>query len=281
MPYDAGTQADVPRIIKTLKQLDAFPPDYVVLTHSHWDHSQGIPQMRKKASTDFEVFASEKSIPLLEDQSWNAFKDPRREFHNITDVTPLKEGETIDLDGPTLKIYETPGHIEDHIVILDKQTKNLFLGDAIGNKLADQAFLSACYPPFFSKEDFYATLDKLKEIDYETLSLSHFGYIAGDEAQTILDEARMILDKTWGVFETAEQEDKLADTKYIIELLMKELQPVFPDFKIEKFTMRFMLGLVGGVRKIIKKPPLVLSEILLADVLPWQIEAFRIAKGIK
>jgi glyoxylase-like metal-dependent hydrolase (beta-lactamase superfamily II) len=276
---DAGTQADVSRIIKTLKQMNAFPPDYVLLTHAHWDHSQGIPKMRKKASREFEVFASEKSIPLLEDQSWNAFADPKRKFHNITDVTPLKEGETIDLGGVTLKIFGSPGHTKDHIVVLDEQTKNLFLGDAIGNKLGDQVFLSVCYPPFFSKDDFYATLDKLKGIDYETLSLSHFGYITGEEARTILDEARAILDKTWGIFETAEQEDKLADIKYIIELWMQELQPVFPDMKIEKFMMRFMLGLIGGARKIIRKPPLVLSEILLADVLAWQVEAFKIAKG--
>ncbi|MFW9914513.1 MAG: MBL fold metallo-hydrolase [Candidatus Thorarchaeota archaeon] len=278
---DAGTDADVPRIIKTLKQLNSFPPDYVLLTHAHWDHSQGISKMRQKASREFEVFASEKSIPLLEDQSWNAFADPKQKFHNIFDVTPLKEGETVDLGGVTLKIYESPGHIKDHIVILDEQTKNLFIGDAIGNKLGDQAFLSACYPPFFSKEDFYATLDKLKGIDYETLSLSHFGYITGDEARTILDEARMILDQYWGIFETAEQEDKLADIKYIIELLKQELQPVFPDLKVKKFMMRFMLGLIGGGRKIIRKPPLVLSEILLADVLAWQVEAFKIAKGIE
>lgn len=46
---DSGSKEGASRIVKTLKELDAFPPDYVILTHSHYDHSQGIPVMRKKA----------------------------------------------------------------------------------------------------------------------------------------------------------------------------------------------------------------------------------------
>ena len=97
---DSGSKDGAPHVIKTLKELNAFPPDYVIITHSHWDHSQGVPLLRKKAKQEqksIEVFASEKAIPLLEDQSYNeVFKQKR--FDNIKDTFPLKEGDIIDLE---------------------------------------------------------------------------------------------------------------------------------------------------------------------------------------
>ena len=48
---DGGTRNAASRIIKILNDLNAFPPDIIILTHSHWDHTQAIPILRKKAAT--------------------------------------------------------------------------------------------------------------------------------------------------------------------------------------------------------------------------------------
>ena len=46
---DCGTLSEAPRIVKALRQLRSFPPDNIILTHSHWDHCQGIHYIREEA----------------------------------------------------------------------------------------------------------------------------------------------------------------------------------------------------------------------------------------
>ncbi len=277
---DCGTRTEAPRIIKTLKELNAFPPDYIVITHSHWDHCQGIPVLRKQATKNITVMASEKAIPLLEDQSWNNIFNPNKNYQNVKDVIPLKEWENIDLDGLNLRIFDVPGHIKDHIAILDEKNKNIFVGDALGNKIGDQTFLPPFMPPYWNKDDFYASLDKLKQIDYDSICLAHFGYIYEDEAKKILEEARNVCDQWWQIFETAENDDKIDDVDYIVDLIMKELSPVIPEFKMEKFMMKFLLGLMNIFRKLTFKEPLVVSNILLKENVEWLIKGYKIYKNL-
>ena len=71
---DAGTRKGANKIVQALEDLNIGPPDILILTHSHWDHCQGIPILIKYAERNnkqIEIMASEKSIPLLQDQSFN------------------------------------------------------------------------------------------------------------------------------------------------------------------------------------------------------------------
>lgn len=280
---DSGSKDGAPHVIKTLKELNAFPPDYVIITHSHWDHSQGVPLLQKKAKQEqksFEIFASEKAIPLLEDQSYNeVFKQKR--YDNIKDASPLKEGDIIDLEGLALKIIDVPGHSKDHIALLDEKNRNIFLGDSIGIKIGDNAFLSPIMPPFWNKDDYYATLEKLRQIPFDSVCLDHFGYIYDDEVQTILDESRNVTDQELRIYEIAEENDKLDDLDYLTDLFMKEMNPIIPELKIEKFVMRNMLGFINTARKIVRKEPIAVANILLKETLGMKVKGYKIAKGIE
>jgi glyoxylase-like metal-dependent hydrolase (beta-lactamase superfamily II) len=46
---DSGTPKEVKGLIRTLDAIGAFPPDILILTHSHWDHTQGTPTLRREA----------------------------------------------------------------------------------------------------------------------------------------------------------------------------------------------------------------------------------------
>ena len=234
----------------------------------------------KTPQKSFEVFASDKAIPLLEDQSYNeVFKQKR--FENITDVSPLKEGAIINLEGLTLKTIDVPGHSKDHIALFDEKHKNIFLGDSIGIKIGDNAFLSPIMPPFWNKDDYYATLDKLKQIPFDSVCLDHFGYIYGDEVKTILDESRKVTDQEWRIYEIAEQNGKLDDLDYLVELVMKEMKLIIPALKIEKFMMRFMLGFINSIRKVVRKEPFAAANILLKETLEMKVKGYKISKGIE
>jgi len=212
---DGGTSSEARHLIKELEKLSAFPPDIIIITHSHWDHTQAIPRFLKKATEigkEIEVMASENAISLLKDQSWNDVFHAGS-FQNIENVIPLKEGDIIDIDGATLKIFEVPGHTQDSIAILDEKNKNLFVGDALGDKPNDKIFVPAFMPPFCNRDAFLKSIDKIKKINYKTLSLAHFGCIKDEEAKTILDEAATAWDKWWNLFE--ENEERLNDVDYI------------------------------------------------------------------
>ncbi|MHA1996220.1 MAG: MBL fold metallo-hydrolase [Candidatus Hodarchaeales archaeon] len=279
---DGGTSAGAPRIIKELRRLDAFPPDYIVLTHSHWDHCQGVPLLREKATKEqksIEVFASEAAIPLLLDQSYNSVFHSKDKYQNIEHVNPLKEGDTLDLGDIILQVYSTPGHTKDQISLLDKKNKNLFVGDSIGMKVGDNAFLSSIMPPFCNKDDFSSTIQKVKQIVYESISLAHFGYIYDNEAKNILNEAQRIFNQTWNIFESAEQINKLDDIDYIFQVIMNEIKPTIPEFELLKSSMRIMLKTINSFRRIIGKKPISTATLMMRDVLQWQIDGYKLAKN--
>jgi metal-dependent hydrolase (beta-lactamase superfamily II) len=65
-------------MLKSLKALNVNFPDYIVLTHSHYDHRQGVPTIReaiRKAGKDIEVNAHKSGIGRLVDQSFNKTLD--------------------------------------------------------------------------------------------------------------------------------------------------------------------------------------------------------------
>ncbi|MFX0021276.1 MAG: MBL fold metallo-hydrolase [Candidatus Hermodarchaeota archaeon] len=252
---DAGTHTEARKILKRLKELNAFPPDMIILTHSHWDHVQSVPfliQRARKEGKEIKICASAKAIPNLRDQSYNEIfgTGPFNNFEN--DIMPLKDGDIIDLNGISLKIFELEGHMTDQIAILDEKNKNLFVGDALGDKISEFIFIPPFYPPYWDKESFLNSIEKIRKIDYETISLTHYGLIYGDEAKTILDESVANLNKWWNYFE--ENVDHLDDIPYIIDELLPK---VIPKSEIDKY-------------------PLKLKEAIAF----WLGEGFKIAKGI-
>jgi len=276
---DGGTRGEAPRIFRTLRDLDAFPPDIIILTHSHWDHTQGVPFLRKKASQqqkDIEIMASERALPLLEDQSWNEILT-EGPFKSIKDVTPLREGDTVDLGGITLKIYDVPGHAKDHIAILDEKSKNIFVGDAIGVKTGDQFFIPPFQPPYWDRDEFYNSVNKLKEIDYDSLCLAHFGYIFGDEARGILDEAVSAYELWWGLFE--ENIDKLDDTSYMLSVISKEANLIYPEIKIVNPKLKALYSLMTGLKKLIRKRSKPVLELVLCQIIEGLVKGFKMYKS--
>ncbi len=61
---------------------------------------------------------------------------------------------------------------------------------------------------------------------------------------------------------------------------MKELNPVILEFKIEKFMMKFLLGLMNIFRKLTFKKPLVIRNILLKEIVEWLIKGYKINKNL-
>ncbi len=275
---DSGTKKEAKGIIKALDSMEAFPPDMIILTHSHWDHSQGVPTLLragKNRGKNITVMASEKAIPHLADQSWNNAFDEKHQFENITDVEPLKDGEIVDLGGIRLKVLDFSGHCADDIALLDEDNKTIFLGDSLGYKFEHSLLFPPFMPPFWDKAGFYAAAEKLKKIDYKNICLAHYGCLTGEEAENFPDETVAAFELWWNEFVEADKKNKLDDVAYMCDTIKKKANFVMPELEITKTSMRIMLSLINTFKKAFGKKPIVVGDVQLEGFIGWLTKGYR------
>ena len=181
---DTSGPIEAERFAKKLKNLDLIP-DILILTHSHWDHAGGTTVFQKKFP-NIEVFAAKPAIESLKNNSkYNeSFSDVITDLEPVDNITPVKEGDIIDLGGMELLIYETPGHTNCSISILDQKNMILYIGDALGY-LWEKFIFPPIMPPEFSQEKLLSTFNKVKEIDYSAIAWAHYGLLTEDAAEIL------------------------------------------------------------------------------------------------
>ena len=268
---DSGTKAEAPYLIKKLKRLHAFPPDLIILTHPHWDHTQGIPLMRKEAlkmGKKIEVLASAEAIQPLEDCSFNnVFEIGSCEA--IEQVTPLRDGDTIDLGSTSLHIYDVPGHCRGHIAVFDTKSECLFAGDSVGNQYRDQLFMPTFMPPTWNTEDYLSSLKKMKQIPFKALCRGHFGCTTGEDARVGFDKSVEIFHLWWEFYER--NANRLDDLNYLVTRMREEINPQPPQVTLISLTRRFMMKLMSP-----QKIRSIVENTLVRNYLKWLASAYRL-----
>jgi glyoxylase-like metal-dependent hydrolase (beta-lactamase superfamily II) len=275
---DSGTKKETKGLIKSLDSIGAFPPDMIILTHSHWDHTQGVPTFCREAEKrgkKITVMASEKAISNLKDQSWNSVFDEKQKFENIINVEPLKDGQIVDLDGLELEVFNFSGHCEDDIALYDQKNKTIFLGDSLGYKFEHYLFFPPFMPPFWNKDGFYSAAEKLKQIDFEKICLAHYGCLDGKEAKDFPNETISAYETWWNIFAESDKKGKLDDVTYMRETIIKRAGIEMPELEISKATMRFMLSLINTGKKIFGKKPIDVAEVQLEGFINWLVKGYR------
>lgn len=130
---------DLRRLVQSITAL----PLRVVLTHTHWDHLGSVHQFEevgvhpkeaqnvaKDYSAQAQVFIQQRYDPRT--RPFPAGFDPKTYTIKPGKVTfQVQEGDTIDLGGRTLRIYDTPGHSPGGISLLDEKEGVLFSGDMV------------------------------------------------------------------------------------------------------------------------------------------------------
>lgn len=189
MLIDVGEMLAARKIVKKLKALGLFPIHKILLTHAHWDHIQALPRILKQMEgEDVEILAHENALGILKDpEEMNKYFEFIVE--PIENVTPLKENDTIDLNGFELSIYEFFGHTQDSIGVYDKVHKNIIVGDAIMDQIDNETYFPVLYGPHFDEQSLLNSFDKLQGMkdQLESISLAHFGVYSGDDFQSFLD----------------------------------------------------------------------------------------------
>ncbi|MCH3907266.1 MAG: FprA family A-type flavoprotein [Sphaerochaeta sp.] len=95
--------------------------DVLVINHMEPDHTGSLASFVRK-NPKVEIFCSDKSVPLI------------KAFYGVTEnVHAVKDGETLDIGGKTLKFFLTPNiHWPETMMTLDEEDGILFSCDAFG-----------------------------------------------------------------------------------------------------------------------------------------------------
>ncbi len=199
MMIDTTTPALIIRkIIKKLRELGLFPIHRLLLSHSHWDHIEGVGKLKAiMKGNEMEILASKNAIENLKHPE-KMNKEYEAHIEPIEEVTSLKEGDIINLNGLELEVFDFFGHTQDLIAIFDRQNKNIYAGDAVINKYDTETFLPVFLSHEFNEYELHKTFTKLRNMkdDLTSICLSHFGVWTDHEFYNILETMENIHSNT-------------------------------------------------------------------------------------
>jgi flavorubredoxin len=163
---------------------------YVVINHVEPDHAGGLPALMSKAKNAV-IVTNEKAKELLN----GMFKLHNREYHIV------KDGDTLDIGGKTLKFFETPFlHTEETMITYAIEDKILYPCDQFSTHIANYELFNDLAKDDIT-EDFKVyyslimyphrpfvrdMLEKLKTIDIDMIAPSH-GYILRTDVKSFID----------------------------------------------------------------------------------------------
>lgn len=155
--------------------IDPKEIDYIVLDHTEPDHSGSLPKLLKVA-TNAEVIGSRTAITFLKGQVNHSFNS-----------RVVKDGDTIDLGGKTLKFIMAPFlHWPDTMFTYDIEDRVLFTCDAFGchytpkhlfNDLEDdfsdayKLYFDSIVSPF--KPKVLEAIEKVKNLPIDVIAVGH------------------------------------------------------------------------------------------------------------
>lgn len=143
------------------RALDGRKVKYVLVTHSHMDHSPLAHPLAEWAGC--EVYAGGPAIPTESDVRMEAGDDLSfQPNHTIND------GQTFSGDSWTIEAVATPGHTSNHFCYALKEENALFSGDHIMGWST-----TVISPPDGNMGDYFSSLEKVRDRGYSTIWPTH------------------------------------------------------------------------------------------------------------
>ncbi len=197
--FDAGMDFMGPAYLRDLKKYLGDPSrlKYLLLTHSHFDHSGAAPYLKRKisglkigaSSKAAEIFQKASAVEFIRNLSRGAQKnfssqvDPWEDsvFKPFNIDRILNDGDRLDLGpGKTVQVLATPGHTRDALSFYLPYRKALVAGEAVGvyNRAGE------IQPEFLSGyEDYRASLQRLHPLEIDILMMAHLHVLTGEDAR--------------------------------------------------------------------------------------------------
>ena len=146
---------DVPAILKAAKDND-LKIRTILLTHTHFDHINGVEELLKE--TDARVFVHKKEAAVLQ--------------YAASSVKKIDSGDSVSIGGLDVTFIHTPGHTPGSISLYFKQDGILIVGDALEFRHGKLGLPSRLFTTDMTQAK--ESIRRLARLDFDTLCFSHF-----------------------------------------------------------------------------------------------------------
>lgn len=198
---DTGFSFTAPQMVENLKvALNGRPLDYIILTHSHYDHVSGASACKKEWK-DAKIVSSQHAAEVFEKPSavermrqmniyaTKAFGYPADSYSDMsalhTDIV-VKEGDIIDLGPITLRTMEAPGHTWDCLAFWCPEEKMIITCETMGVISGEDSVMPACLVSYAKTMEFIA---REKALSPQAIMVPHYGMLYGKDCTKFLDNA--------------------------------------------------------------------------------------------
>ncbi len=249
---DCGMAYCAKNLINNIKL--ALPPDrrlnYVLLSHSHYDHIGAVPCIRKQwpevrilgAEYASHILQKPKALKIIKDLASQAsvyygngdIADYDDSLLKVDQV--VSDGFQIDLGGTAVTILETPGHTKCSLSFLIND-EILYASETTG--VANKA--GVIFPTFISSlKQAETSLEKCKNVGAKHIIEAHNGFVKNTEGywDRCMEAIEWVKDFVNGLQAQGADEDKIYNEFKGLALddSIKSIQPVFA-FEINNRAM--------------------------------------------
>ena len=213
--------------------------DYILLTHSHYDHSLGVPYVKKiypdaivvAGEYDRETFKKPHAIETMRELDRRfAHTCGVGEYEDLIDELSVDkvifDGERFRLGDFDVKAINLPGHTKSCFGFLLEREKILLSCETIGIFDGKETVM-----PIFliSYSESRKSILKVQDLDLDGLLIPHYGFIDKKTTKLYLDRALFFIDET--TFQIKERLEKGLDKSDILQFIKER----FYDGIFEKY----------------------------------------------
>ena len=238
---ETGTSLAVPILLKVLdeKGTPREKVTHIIVTHVHLDHAGGSGELLRHLPNARLVVHPKGARHLIDPTKLIASatsvygEKVVKEVYGVIQPIPAErvieagDNYTIDFNGRTLRVVDTPGHARHHFCLWDERTRGFFTGDVFG--ISYRAFDSdegvfifpTTTPVQFEPEVLKSSITRLMEFKPDRMYLTHFGVVT--DTTRLADSLLKQIDQYITIAEQSAKEENR------MEFLIQALEELFVE----------------------------------------------------
>lgn len=200
--YDTGFAFTGFRVADNIKRvLGDRPLDYILLTHSHYDHAAGSAYIAKRYP-DTKIVAGEYAAKIFaKPTARNAMRELDRKaaaqngvteypdlFDDLRVDIPVRDGDTVRCGRLEFTVIALPGHTKCSVGYYLKEEKLLLSCETLGVYFGQGTYLPSCLVGYKKALD---SMEKAKKLEIDKLLLPHYG-LSHESADQYLQKAEAV-----------------------------------------------------------------------------------------
>ncbi len=235
--FDAGLGCGGDGLVANLeRELKGETLDYILLSHSHYDHAPGAAWCKKRWP-ELKVIATGKTASVftkpsaiatmrhLDSVASREFGIASKEdlFDSLHVDVAIEDGDFYDMNGIPFRLISFPGHTRCSAGYYFEETKTLLSSETLGVYAGGENIATTFLIGHKIGAD---SLQKARKMDIQHMLIPHFGFIHSTKCREFLEYAVQCCDLLWDSVTSAIEKgsDKDALIKVVVDLFFADEQ---------------------------------------------------------